>query len=179
MFSTIIALLCNFYKLLFSYFTFQGSANKAHFSLYPPFRSAHMPNVHDVSTHANVDFTGYGFYRSCNSTSSNNRRNIPVVLIPFLLQHIILSMYHSQILSPLHFRFCHFTTTIRKLTIVLLFEGFYDMVSIGIVRCRNAQLFTHTHKRTGKHINLRVASGIQILQRGISGRWRNSASPAG
>ena len=41
------------------------------------------------------------------------------------------------------------------------------MISVLIIWCRNSKLFSHADQRTREHINFRMASRIEILERRI------------
>ena len=52
---------------------------------------------------------------------------------------------------------------IVKLTIVFFFQCLNHMVSIFVIWCRDFKFLSHADQCTGKHINFRMSSRIQIL----------------
>ena len=50
-----------------------------------------------------------------------------------------------------------------KQSIVFFFQCFDHVIGKFVVRRRNAKLFAHAHQCAGEHVNLRVATGIEIL----------------
>ena len=63
--------------------------------------------------------------------------------------------------------------------VVLFFQRLDHVVGVLVVGGRDAQLFAHPDERTREHIDLGMASGVEVLQRRVAGRGLDGTALAG